>query len=261
MCFAHDARPPEVPPELRRLAGSAPGERLELVSADGTRFSAYCAAPPDEGMAGVVVLPDVRGLYGFYEELTERFAGAGHAAIAIDPFGRTAGLGPRGEDFDHKPHVEQTTIEHVQADTAAACGVLRERAPDAPLAVVGFCLGGYHAFLAAAAPELALDGAVGFYGVLNGARYGVSPIDRAADMRCPILGLFGGDDAAIPVEQVRELERALDAAGADHDLHVYPGAPHSFFDRQQERFAAESQDAWRRTLSFLDTLSGRAGEP
>jgi len=261
MCFAYDARPPDVPRDLRRLAGAAAGERLELVSADGTRFSAYLSAPPDEGMAAVVILPDVRGLFPFYEELAERFAGAGHPAIAIDYFGRTAGLGARGEDFDYQPHVAATTVEQVQADTAVACGAVRERAPDAPVAVVGYCLGGYHAFMAAAEPELALDGAVGFYGVLSGARYGVSPIDRAADMRCPILGLFGGDDAAIPVEQVEAFDAALAAADADHLLHVYPGAPHSFFDRRQQQYATESDDAWRRTLAFLDGLSGRPGEP
>ena len=70
-------------------------------------------------------------------------------------------------------------------------------------------------------------------------------------MSCPVLGLFGGADQAIPVEQVEAFDSALDEAGVDHEIHVYPGAPHSFFDKKQDEFAAESADAWRRILGFL----------
>src|SRR4029077_6570857 len=85
--------------------GGAGAELLELRSADGTPFSAAFAESPVGSEPGVVILPDVRGLYRFYIELAERFAAAGHHAIAIDYFGRTAGLGPRDEDFDYMPHV------------------------------------------------------------------------------------------------------------------------------------------------------------
>src|SRR3954469_8905897 len=98
MCFDHDSRPPELPPDLalRRLAGGAAAELVELTSADGTRFSAAIAESPEPRGPAVVVLPDVRGLYRFYVELAERFAAAGHHAVAIDYFGRTAGTGERG---------------------------------------------------------------------------------------------------------------------------------------------------------------------
>ena len=129
MCFAFDARPPDLPAELARppIAGGAGAELLELTSADGTRFSAALAQAPEPGGRAVVILPDIRGLYPFYSELAERFAEAGHHAIAIDYFGRTAGLGPRGEDFEFWPHVEQTRPRTVQADVAAALAALRER--------------------------------------------------------------------------------------------------------------------------------------
>ena len=256
MCFSHDARPPELPADLRRIAGAAPGERLELSSADGTPFSAFLSQPPSDGRAGVVILPDVRGLYRFYEDLAERFAAAGHPAIAFDYFGRTAGLGPRDDDFEYMPHVRQTRIATVQQDALAARDALRERAGGVPVVTVGFCYGGFHSFMAAASPELGLAGAVGFYGALSGERFGVAPKDRAADVCCPLLGLFGGADQSITAEQVRDYDAALTAAGAEHEIHVYPGAPHSFFDRRQEQFAAESEDAWRRTLAFLDRVGG-----
>jgi carboxymethylenebutenolidase len=67
---------------------------------------------------------------------------------------------------------------------------------------------------------------------------------------------MGGDDAGIPVEVVDEFDRALDAAGVEHEIVVYPGAPHSFFDRKQEQFASESEDAWNRVLAFLERSAG-----
>jgi carboxymethylenebutenolidase len=255
MCFAHDAHPPELPADLRRMAGAAPGERLELQSADGTPFSAYLSVPPETGRAAVIVLPDVRGLYPFYEELAERFAAAGHPAIAIDYFGRTAGLGPRDEDFEYMPHVTETRVEQVQQDALAARAALLERSGDAPVVTVGFCFGGFHSFMAATSADLGLSGVVGFYGALSGARRGVAPKDHAADMRCPVLGLFGGADQGITAEDVAQFDAALEDAGVEHEIHVYPGAPHSFFDRAYEQFAAESEDAWRRTLGFLERVA------
>jgi carboxymethylenebutenolidase len=261
MCFAFDARPPELPAELRLapIAGAAGAELLELHSADGTRFSAGLAGTSaGDTTTGVVILPDVRGLYPFYLELTERFAEAGHPAIAIDYFGRTAGLGPREEDFEYAPHVGQLKVPQVQADAGAAITALRERTGCDRVASVGFCLGGFESFLAATSERLDLDRAVGFYGILNGERFGVEgPIERAAATRCPVLGLFGGEDQAIPVEQVEAYDRALSEAGVEHEIHVYPGAPHSFFDRRADEHAEAAADAWRRMLGFLGSETAR----
>jgi carboxymethylenebutenolidase len=257
MCFDHDSRPPDLPADLvlPRLAGGAAAELLTLTAADDAQFSAAIAPTDDGGRAGVVILPDVRGLYRFYIELAERFAQAGHPAIAIDYFGRTAGTGERGEDFEYMPHVMQTSVEHVEYDAAAAIDALRERTGVAKVATVGFCFGGMQSFLAATNDALALDGAVGFYGALDGSRFGItSPKDHIVGARCPVLGLFGGADEAIPPDQVATFEENLGKAGVQHEVHVYPGAPHSFFDRKQEQFAAESEDGWRRTLDFLAKL-------
>jgi carboxymethylenebutenolidase len=242
------------------MAGGAAGERHTLKSADGTEFSTYLARA--EGSTGVVILPDVRGLYRFYEELAERFADAGHHAIAIDYFGRTAGLGPRGEDFEYMPHVRQTRVEHVQADAAAAIAHLREQAGPGPVIAVGFCYGGFQAFTAAAAPDLDLAGVVGFYGALDGSRFGAaSPAHLAAHMRGPVLGLFGGADEGITAEQIEQFHSALLNQDVDVDVVIYPGAPHSFFDRRQEQFADASEDAWRRVLDFAQRAATTSRSP
>jgi carboxymethylenebutenolidase len=260
LCFASDARPPELPADLARppLAGGAGAETLELTSADGTAFSAALAEAPEPagaGAPGVIILPDVRGLYRFYIELAERFAQAGHHAIAIDYFGRTAGTGTRDDDFDFMPHVEKTRVVQVQADIDAARAALAEREGVTSFVTVGFCFGGTQSFLAGTSPELNLDGVVGFYGRIEGGRAGLpSLLEAAKDIRCPVLGLFGGADPNIPTDQVQAFDRALDEAGVEHEIVIYPGAPHSFFDRAYEEHAGASSDAWRRVLDFLEKV-------
>src|SRR3954447_18772782 len=137
MCFEWDASPPYLPSELL-IAGGAAAEVLELESNDGARFSAAFAGAADTSDTAVVIYPDVRGLYPFYIELAERFAAAGHHAIAIDYFGRTAGLGPRDEHFEYRPHVDATRPESVQADLGAALALLAQRTGAAGRATVGF---------------------------------------------------------------------------------------------------------------------------
>jgi carboxymethylenebutenolidase len=224
---------------------------LTLAAADGNRFAAYEARGDGSGGAQIVVLPDVRGLFRFYQELAERFAEAGFDAVAIDYFGRTAGVGLRDEAFDYMPHVRQTTHEGVKGDAAAAVAHLRALA-DLPVFTVGFCFGGSNSWHQAA-NGLGLAGAIGFYGHPDRVfPEGSTPlVQRVAEMSCPILGLMGGDDPGIPVALVERFREALTGAGVEHELVVYPGAPHSFFDRKYDQFAAESADAWARVLRFV----------
>jgi carboxymethylenebutenolidase len=257
VCFAFDAHPPDLPADLvlPRLAGGAAAELFELTSADGTRLSAALAQAPTASGPGVVVLPDIRGLYRFYVELAERFVQAGHHAIAIDYFGRTAGTGERSNDWDYMPHVMQTRVEQVQADIAAAIAALRERTDASSIVTVGFCYGGSQSFAAATSAELDLDGAVGFYAALVKRREGApSPIEDAGRTRCPVLGLFGGADENITPDHIAAYERGLREAGIEHDIVSYPGAPHSFFDRSFSEHAEACDDAWRRVLGFLQRV-------
>lgn len=248
MCFDHDSSPP-----IPVISGAAIShDDLVLEAADGNRFAAFAALPDDAARAGVVILPDVRGLYRFYEELVLRFAERGYAAIALDYFGRTAGVGKRGDDFEYMPHVEAATPEGVRMDVAAAVEWLRTRAGVERIFTVGFCMGGRLSWLAAADGH-GLAGAVGFYGRPGLGRDGArGPVQRASEIACPILALQAGDDQNITAEDNAELDRALDADGVEHEVVTYDGAPHSFFDRKHEQFQAASDDAWGRVLAFID---------
>jgi carboxymethylenebutenolidase len=197
---------------------------------------------------GVVILPDVRGLHHFYEELALRFAEHGYDAVAIDYFGRTAGVGKRDDGFAYTEHVPRTTLKGVTADTAAAVAHLRKDDPERPVFTLGFCFGGSNSWHQAAGGH-GLAGAIGFYG--NPKRPPLGPIEKVSQFACPILALMGGDDPGIPSEVVEEYRLALEQAGVENEVVVYPGAPHSFFDRKQEQFATESADAWQRALDFM----------
>jgi carboxymethylenebutenolidase len=247
MCFDSDSFPP-----IPVLSGGAlTHEDLVLESSDGTRFAAFAALPDEPSDTGVVILPDVRGLYRFYEELALRFAERGYAAVAIDYFGRTAGVEKRDDDFEYMPHVEQTTPEGLQADTAAAVAWLRERGTKTVF-TVGFCMGGRNSWLAAAGGH-GLAGAIGFYGRPGEGRDGTPGPEQLADrMQAPILALQAGADQHITAEDNAAFEKALTEAGVEHELISYEGAPHSFFDRKQEDFADASADAWSRVLAFIE---------
>jgi carboxymethylenebutenolidase len=250
MCFDLDSSPP-----IPVIAGAAVShDDLVLEASDGNRFAAFQATPEQGARVGVVILPDVRGLYRFYEELALRFAERGYAAIAFDFFGRTAGPEKRGDDFDYPPHVQQTTAVGVQADVGACVAHLRKAGCDT-IFTVGFCFGGRNSWLAAASGH-GLAGAVGFYGGSREGRDGSpGPAARAAEMTCPVLALQAGADQNITAEDNAAFGAALAAAGVEHEIVTYPGAPHSFFDRKQEEFAADSEDAWSRVLEFFERYS------
>ena len=253
MCYDDGARPP-LPPGS---AGSAHGEEIELTADDGNRFAAYLATPGQAATAQVLVLPDVRGLHQFYKELALRFAEVGIAAIAMDYFGRTAGIGARDESFDFWPHVQQIQLPTFFADVAASLQQIRASAgEDKASFTVGFCMGGTLSFLTGT-QGMGLTGVIGFYAGMSRNFGGAGTLlDRATQIRLPALGLFGGADPGIPADQIEAFDLALDTAGVDHEIIVYPGAPHSFFDRRSAEFADASADAWKRVLSFIATHAG-----
>lgn len=246
MCFDHDSEPP-VPAGDR----DATGRDLTLTARGGNVFAAFEAVGDTPSEAAVVVLPDVRGLYRFYKELAMRFAEAGHDAIAIDYFGRTARIDERPNDWDFWPHVYGTTFAGIRDDVTAAVSRLRTARPDRAVFTVGFCFGGSNSWHQAA-NGLGLAGAIGFYGKPRRPEESSGAIDRVGGMACPILALMGGDDPSIPLEAVEEFRVALEVAGTAHEVVVYPGAPHSFFDRHYEEFSGDSADAWRRVLEFVE---------
>jgi len=248
MCHDLDSRPP-----ILAIAGGAlDGEPTEISGADGNSFAAFRARPTEPSGAGIVILPDVRGLHPFYEELALRFAERGIDALAIDYFGRTAGTEPRGDTFEHMPHAERTTWTGISSDIAAAVEALRREGIDRVF-TIGFCMGGRMSFLAATL-GLHLAGVIGLYGTLQGPwrNDAPAPLDRVDDIAAPVLGLFGGADRGITAEAVAAFDRGLGERAIDHRIVTYPRAPHSFFDRKAAEYAKESEAAWNEVMTFIE---------
>ncbi len=248
MCHDHDSRPP-APPRSGEVAERA---ALTLTATDGTQFAASYAAPAGTPAVGVVVLPDIRGLHPYYVALAERFAEAGVAAVAVDYFGRTAGLpegGTRGEDFGWQEHIPQTTAAGIDADITAAMAELRARhGADLPVVTVGFCFGGSHSWRQSGG-NLGLAGCAGFYGrpSLVG--------EAAGRAHLPTVMLIAGADSATPVEDQLALAETMRRAGAEVDAPVYEGAPHSFFDRAYGDWSEACRDAWEHLLRLTDGVA------
>ena len=251
MCVDDDSFPP-----IRPIAGGAAGSRdFHLTSADGTRVMAHVARAAKPTGAGMVVIPDVRGLHPYYKELADRFAEIGVDSVAIDFFARTTSSEDRSEAFDFMSQVPLTKPETLQADIAAAAAYLRtaDGGQVKSLYSVGFCFGGALSYLQAAS-GLDYAGVIGFYGWPSGLKRWPDrpkPVDAVPRYKCKVQSIFGGADEGIPPADVQGFDAALKKAGIKHDMKVYEGAPHSFFDRRQAEHQAASDDAWERVLHFV----------
>jgi carboxymethylenebutenolidase len=187
-------------------------------------------------------------LHSYYGRLAVRFAEAGFDAVAIDYFGRTAGLGERGETFDYQPHIERVLAQpqKMMQDAAAAVDYLRSPTGPSVEAVfsVGFCVGGSWSWRLAAS-DAGLAGSIGFYG----------PPSLVADvvdqLRAPLLVLVAGADAVTPQQEFAGFARHLTEQGIRNEMYVYNGAPHSFFDRAFAQWQGACADAWQRMLDFM----------
>jgi len=243
MCHDDDSRPPS-PPQVGEAAREGV---LTLTGADGNTFAAYEAVPATPNGRNIVILPDVRGLHPYYEALAVRFAEAGFHAVAFDYFGRTQGAAQRPEGFDWQAEIGTLTPEGVESDVAATAAYVNGLNAG-PTFTVGFCFGGSHSWRLSAS-DLDLAGVMGFYG-----RPAMIE-DVEASFATPMLLLVAGADAATPIEEFEALDARLTGLGVPHEMHVYAGAPHSFFDRAFAEWEDACADAWERMLAFTARLS------
>lgn len=248
MCFEDDSHPP-MPLSNN---SSASGEDVTIRAKDRTVIAAFRATPGEAARGQVVILPDARGLHQFYKELALRFADVGMGALTFDYFACTAPGDDRSESFDYREHIQQMTPVTFGLDLDAAVEAIRSGpGHDLPAFTVGFCMGGSLS-LWAGTRGYDLSGVIGFYASLSRSFGAVTPaLGWASQIQCPVLGLFGGADQGIPQSDVDRLRHELEDAGIPNEIVVYPGAPHSFFDKKAAEFATESGDAWNRVQGFI----------
>jgi carboxymethylenebutenolidase len=227
---------------------------VSLQTPDGD-MGAAVARPTGDPKGGIVVVQEAFGLTPHIHSIVDRLAAAGYVAIAPAFFHRTGSPVLDYGDFEHvMPNMGALSVEGLANDVAAALDWLDgEGVAPTSRGIVGFCMGGTVALWGGTAFEF--GAAVTFYGggVLEG-RFGLPPLVEAApQLRCPWLGLFGGQDQGIPVEQVDALRVAAEAAPVDTEVHLYPDAGHGFnCDDRDAYHEASATDAWGRTLAWFD---------
>jgi carboxymethylenebutenolidase len=220
--------------------------------------------PQGHAFGGVVVIQEAFGVTPHIEDVCQRLADVGWLAVAPHLFHRTGDPVLAYDDFEQvRPHAAALTAEGILGDVDAAFDYIAAAGyPREGAGIVGFCMGGSVALMAAVEREI--GAAVTFYGggIAEG-RFGFPPLAEAASrLRAPWLGLFGDRDQAIPVDQVDRLRDAAAGAEVPTEVVQYPDAGHGFNRDGSPSYHQDSSiDAWKRTLDwFADYLTSGATE-
>ncbi len=242
---------------------SGAGSEIEFTSGDAPVRGTYFEHAAGTRGPALVLIPDVHGVSALYREIGAQLATAGFHTLVLDIYSREGA--PRLGDFESvQAWIAALPDARVLADVDAAAQHLATRAearPDA-IGVLGFCVGGQYAIMAACRSDR-FAAAVAFYGMLRHGRPGPAklpaPIETAAAIRCPLLGLFGADDPLIPASDVELLRADLERNARPFALHTFPGAGHAFVnDRRPESYRPDAaRRAMELAVSFLrDNLAG-----
>ncbi len=227
---------------------------------EGVQKNAYYARPEDNKLIGGVVF--IHHLPGWTElciETVRRLAHHGFAAISPNMYAAYGEGDP--DDIGARARADGgVSDEQMLGDVTGAMSYLRELPEcNGKVAVMGFCSGGRHAYLAACRIQ-EFDAAIDCWGgrvvVTNpkdlNDRHPIAPIEYTKDLNCPLLGLFGNDDKEPDPAQVDLTEKRLKSLHKNYEFHRYDGAGHGFFDWTRPHYRPEqAMDGWKRVVSFL----------
>lgn len=224
--------------------------RWDTVQVDGKPMRAYAGIPDrPEKFPGVVIAHHAPGLDGPIQDMVHRLGREGYAAIAPDLFHRQA------EGIEAVARTKLLIDSEIVADVNAAAAHLTASGKVGPMGVMGFCMGGRVAYLAACANPKFRAAAV-FYGgnIMTALGGGPSPFERSAAIACPVIGFFGAEDTNPSPEDVRKIDAELSRLGKWHEFHSYNDTGHAFHnfanpDRYRER---ASRGSWAELHAFFD---------
>jgi carboxymethylenebutenolidase len=222
------------------------GEMIEF-AANGGKARGYLAVPaPDASNGkGVVVIQEWWGLVPHIKDVADRFAAAGFIALAPDLYGGETTTDPD----DAGRRLVALEIDKTEKDLRGAIAALKDKGGvSGRVGVVGFCMGGQLALLAATTNPDGVGAAVDFYGIHPNVKPDFSKLS------CPVLGLFAEKDQFVTAEAARELAGEIEKAGGKMEMEIYPGVDHAFFNdtRPDVYDQKTAETAWKRTLAFLE---------
>lgn len=228
-------------------------EQVEVPGA-GQLIPSFFVRPEGDPVSAVLIIHDVWGANPFYHDVARRLAGEGFAALLPDFFVREGELAEQTREavMERRSRHDQTRATE---DVAGALAWLRgHESTTGKVGTVGFCMGGTLVFLAAARQPVP-DASVAFYGFPAPnvtALAPLVPLDEAADVRSPLLALWGDQDHGVGMDKVERYRTALADAGTDFEFVIYPNAGHGFltFDPSSPAYDA-AKNGWERTVAFL----------
>jgi carboxymethylenebutenolidase len=251
-------------PIMAQTAINTPGTGLTagdvMIDGNGYSMPAYRAAPAGKtGLPVVLVLSEIFGVHEYIADTARRFAQAGYLAIAPELFVRQGDAQGYGEMAKLIAEViSKVPDAQVLADLDATVKWAAANGGDASkIGVTGFCWGGRQTWLYAA-HNPAVKAGVAWYGRLVGETSALNPkhpVDVAAGLHGPVLGLYGGADTGIPLETVDKMKTALaagNAAAKASTFVVYPEAPHAFHADYRPSFRKDAaEDGWKRAMAWF----------
>jgi carboxymethylenebutenolidase len=230
-----------------------------LIVVNGQEVPVYRAQPEGKTNPPVIlVISEIFGVHEYIKDVARRFAKLGYMALAPDLFVRAgdAGKVPNIADL-MKDIVGKTPDAQVMSDLDTVVTWARQKGGDTDrLGITGFCWGGRITWLYAAHNPKVKAG-VAWYGRLAGepnANSPKHPIDIAANLKTPVLGLYGAKDTGIPLESVERMRAALDKGNSGSAFHIYPNSGHAFHaDYRPSYNEADAKDGWRRAVEWFRT--------
>lgn len=234
------------PPDVRSEEGT-------IAVGDGA-MPAFVALPQRMPAPAVLLVNDVFGRSSFYEHIARRLAQAGFVAATPEFFFREGQL-PEPTRDAAMARAKRLDFSRTVDDMSAAIDWLRGRADTTEaVGTIGFCMGGTIVLLLAAR-RADIAASVCYYGFPADTRTPARPMDLAARMKGPILGLWGDQDVGVGMDNVRALGAGLSAAGVEHEFHVYPGLGHGFLkaslDDESVPGYRQACESWTRTIAFF----------
>ena len=227
---------------------------VRIRSADG-EIPAYYAKPAGKSNLPIVlVVHEIWAVHEHFRDVCRRLAKEGYLAVACDFFARQGD--PSDLEIEEiRKIVARVPDAQVLSDLDAAATWASSHGGDVKrMGATGFCWGGRIVWLYAA-HNPALRAGVAWYGKVEAPATPLQPkhaVDLAAELKAPVLGLYGGADAGIPNEGVDRMRSAIRAAGKPSEIHTYPDTPHAFYaDYRPSYRKREAEDGWKRMLEWL----------
>lgn len=228
-----------------RQSADVTGQEVTYAVVRGNKISGYLSKPSDADgeTPGIIVIHEWWGLNDNIRMMTDKLAGEGYTALAVDLYNGRVAESPDSAGIYARSVNDDEAVDNL----TQAYEYLSEQPGSENIGVIGWCFGGAWSLQTALAHPEKIDATVIYYGRL------VTDAEKLKPLQMPVLGIFGEEDEGIPPKQVNAFEEALNEAGVESSVHIYEGADHAFANPSGTRYNEEAaEDAWQKTLQFFE---------